>query len=259
MKSSDIVIRIDRKGLLLASALVLVAAGGPRLWAEVLTLATTYPSPSGIYNQLVTTGNSGAVPANTTFNRNAGNTILVPPTNLGGNVGIGTLAPASKLQVAGGVQLGNDEAACVAAKEGTLRWKPMSSRQGRNPFTRRSSTINIPGELAICTLDGGWVVLHPSALTTVQRWQDVKAVRAYNVTYRNDTPLPIYVHVTVRSISGAHMAGLVVDGRIVNSTFEPITTTNQNYLRTVTGVVPVGSTYSLGTMATEIYVWTELR
>jgi len=40
----------------------------------------------------------------------------------GGNVGIGTTSPSSKLQVNGGVQLSNDTAAASAAKAGTFRY-----------------------------------------------------------------------------------------------------------------------------------------
>jgi hypothetical protein len=93
---------IDRKaGFLMLGALA-VLVGGVAM-SEQLTLTTSYPVPSGIYNQLVTTGNSGSAPADTTFNRNAGNTILVPPTNAGGGVGIGTISPgaAFKLDVRG--------------------------------------------------------------------------------------------------------------------------------------------------------------
>jgi hypothetical protein len=121
MSSSDIVIRVDRRGLILVGALVLVGAAARLLRSESLTITTSYPAPSGIYNQLVTTGNSGVVPADTTLNRNAGNTLLVPATNAGGQVGIG-MAPASKLSVAGGVQMGNDNSPCTPAKAGTQRW-----------------------------------------------------------------------------------------------------------------------------------------
>ena len=39
-----------------------------------------------------------------------------------GKVGVGTETPASKLSVAGGVQLGDDAESCSQAKAGTLRW-----------------------------------------------------------------------------------------------------------------------------------------
>ncbi|MBI3554557.1 MAG: hypothetical protein HY077_18845 [Elusimicrobia bacterium] len=84
--------------LLLAAALVCAQAAD--LASESLTLTTTYPSPAGIYNQVVTTGNAGAAPMDTTLNRNAGNTVLVPPSNAMGNAGVGTSAPGAKLEVA---------------------------------------------------------------------------------------------------------------------------------------------------------------
>ncbi|MFI5350612.1 MAG: hypothetical protein ACHQ2Z_13780 [Elusimicrobiota bacterium] len=106
-RERDIVLfRIDRKaGILLLGALGVVC-GGFTL-AQQLTMSTSYPVPSGIYNQLVTTGNSGTVPADTTLNRNAGNAVLVPATNASGRVGIGTSAPAAKLDVSGTIRLGN--------------------------------------------------------------------------------------------------------------------------------------------------------
>ena len=61
-------------GLLLASAVYAIA--------EDITLTTYYPSPRGVYQELSTTSN----------------TYLA---TLGGNVGIGTTAPASMLDVAG--------------------------------------------------------------------------------------------------------------------------------------------------------------
>lgn len=138
MNSPDVVIRIDRKAILAVGTLVLMVAFGPWLWAETLTLVTTYPAPSGIYNQIVTTGDSGSAPADTTLNRNAGNTMLVPGTNGGGKVGIG-MTPVNKLDVFGtigatgrisaasavftaGIQLGDDLSTCTPAKNGTQRW-----------------------------------------------------------------------------------------------------------------------------------------
>lgn len=96
-----------------------------RRYVRIMT--ATYPIPAGVYNQIVTTGDSGTTPANTTLNRNRGNTILVPPSNasgnatVGGSMGIGRY-PASRLSVAGGVQLGDDASPCTAAKAGTQRW-----------------------------------------------------------------------------------------------------------------------------------------
>jgi hypothetical protein len=121
----DVVLfRIDRKvGLLLLAALAVVF--GSFALAQQLTLTTSYPVPSGIYNQLITTGNSGSTPADTTLNMNAGNTILVPASNANGQVVIGAAAPAgstSKLYAQGGIQLGDDAAACNSANVGTQRW-----------------------------------------------------------------------------------------------------------------------------------------
>jgi hypothetical protein len=147
-RSIRIRIVIDRKAALIMLAVAILVGASGVLSSQQLTMTATYPIPAGIYNQIVTTGNSGAVAANTTLNRNSGDTILVPPANASGQVGIGTLvpggkldvegsggvvlnagnvgigtnSPASKLSVAGGIQLGNDPAACGPSIAGTQRW-----------------------------------------------------------------------------------------------------------------------------------------
>ena len=83
---------------LLAAVFVAMLPG--RLRAESLTITTTYPPPSAIYNQVTTTGEPNT---DTTLNRNGGNTILVPPSNPNGNVGVGTKTPAKKLDVNGDI------------------------------------------------------------------------------------------------------------------------------------------------------------
>jgi hypothetical protein len=107
-KNDEVVLfRIDRKVGLLMLGTLAVLCGGFAL-AQQLTLTASYPVPSGIYNQLITTGNSGSGPAaNTILNQKAGNTILVPPTNGSGSVGVGTSSPLAKLDVDGTLRLGN--------------------------------------------------------------------------------------------------------------------------------------------------------
>jgi hypothetical protein len=95
----QIVIRIDRRAAVIVLAAALLAASALRLSSETLTLSTSYPAPVGVYNQIVTTGNSGSTPADTTLNRNAGNTIVaLSPT---GRLGVGTPFPAARLDVSG--------------------------------------------------------------------------------------------------------------------------------------------------------------
>lgn len=101
---------IERKTAAGLMAVALLGVLASPLVSQQLSMTATYPIPAGVYNQIVTTGNSGATPANTTLNRNAGNTILVPPTNVSGQVGIGTASPGAnyKLDVAGKVHASGD-------------------------------------------------------------------------------------------------------------------------------------------------------
>lgn len=105
VKEITITLKVDRRAAMVCLALFMVAVPALRLSSETLSLTTVYPSPVGVYNQVITTGNGGAAPADTTLNRGAGNTVLVPPTNAAGRVGIGTATPAAKLDVAGTMKL----------------------------------------------------------------------------------------------------------------------------------------------------------
>ena len=108
VKRKTIVVRlvVDRRAAKVILAAVAVGTLAMRLSSETLTLTTTYPAPVGVYNQVITTGNSGTVPADTTLARNAGNVILAPAGNPGGRVGVGTSAPQAKLDVDGTLRLG---------------------------------------------------------------------------------------------------------------------------------------------------------
>lgn len=67
---------------------LLVLACAPEIGSENVTLSTYYPAPSGVYAQMLTTGNAYLA-------------------RDGGSVGIGTTGAANKLDVKGGVAVGN--------------------------------------------------------------------------------------------------------------------------------------------------------
>jgi hypothetical protein len=109
VKRKTIVVRlvVDRRAAKVILAAVAVGTLAMRLSSETLTLTTTYPAPVGVYNQIVTTGNSGTLPADTTLAKNAGNVILAPAGNANGRVGVGTSVPQAKLDVGGTVRVGS--------------------------------------------------------------------------------------------------------------------------------------------------------
>lgn len=86
---------IGRKAALGLLAVALFGVLAATLSSQQLSMTATYPIPAGVYNQIVTTGDSGTTPADTILNSKAGNTILVPPTNASGRVGIGTATPGA--------------------------------------------------------------------------------------------------------------------------------------------------------------------
>jgi len=104
-------LRLTRKTAFLSLVAFFLCFHPRFLGSETMTMTTYYPAPFGAYAGLLTTGGASGGPVV--------HTVLVRDQ---GNVGIGTATPASKLSVAGGVQIGDDGAACVAEKAGTLRW-----------------------------------------------------------------------------------------------------------------------------------------
>ena len=71
-----------RRFMTAALAVAVMLCAVPELDSESVTLSTYYPAPSGVYTNMITTGN----------------TFLARD---GGNVGIGTVAPGAKLDIAG--------------------------------------------------------------------------------------------------------------------------------------------------------------
>ena len=107
------------RAALLAAALL--AAQAREICPETLTLSTTYPSPAGVYNTILTTGSSpNAAANNTNLNILGGNTLLVQNAgNSGGWVGIGTPdatadSRGSKLNVGGNADMGGNQVMNIA-------------------------------------------------------------------------------------------------------------------------------------------------
>lgn len=110
--------------LLALLAVALIFAAPVDLATESLKMTTTYPAPSGVYQQMTTTGNSymardgGVLSVGTRIPPTANTTKMLV---MGGNVGIG-MNPASLLSVNGGVQIGDDATPCAPEKSGTMKF-----------------------------------------------------------------------------------------------------------------------------------------
>lgn len=130
MKRNLIVVKfvVDRRAAKLILAVAALGAFALVVSSETLTLSTSYPAPVGVYNQIVTTGNAGAVAADTTLARNAGNVVLVPATNVNGRVGIGLTAPLTKFDVAGTMRAGGMVSDPAGSPEGAFYYNTVSKK-----------------------------------------------------------------------------------------------------------------------------------
>lgn len=94
---------------------------------EQITVTTYYPSPYGSYNELrskmMAIGDNYLQMSQVCWGAGCA-TVIPAATDLivEGDVGIGTTAPAAKLDVNGGVRIGSVIAACDAANQGTVRY-----------------------------------------------------------------------------------------------------------------------------------------
>ncbi|MDD5630060.1 MAG: hypothetical protein PHU21_13410 [Elusimicrobia bacterium] len=136
--------------LLMAAALLVTVT--PELGSENVTLSTYYPAPSGVYNKMITTGNTYLATSN-------------------GSVGIGTTAPAANLDVgttasccATGVNAGGNPTLGISEATSTnnrLPWIQFHAAGAQEAFlrlARNDRTIEIGDNqgagAALALLDG---------------------------------------------------------------------------------------------------------
>jgi hypothetical protein len=105
---------------------------------------------------------------------------------------------------------------------------------------------------------GGQALTALSSIGYGQIWQDVKTTpgRVAGTTYTNSTGKPIQVAITCTGVQSQN-ATLVVGG--VNVMQTGIGISNVAWLGNVSGVVPIGATYSLVVVGATLSLWTELR
>lgn len=104
--------------------------------------------------------------------------------------------------------------------------------------TSGSVTLQAPaiagGTVVTLPTTSGTAALTSDIIGVGQTWQNVSASRVSGTTYTNNTSKPIMVVVSIYGINNT--ATMVVSGITLG-------TVNGNYGGSITGIVPVGSTY----------------
>jgi hypothetical protein len=114
---------VPTRTLIFFMAAMLLFTVTPELGSENVTLSTYYPAPSGVYNQMITTGN----------------TYLA---TTGGNVGIGTTNPqaalyvgAGNLDVAGGIiHVAGNTSPTTTTQGAYIGWNALTGGTGETDF-----------------------------------------------------------------------------------------------------------------------------
>ncbi len=110
-------------------ALIFVCAFASGLSPESVTLSTYYPAPAGVYNNMVTIGDtwlardpvpSTGQPSFVELGSNAAVSNGTKLAIMNGNVGIGTTSPATALDVNGGIRPGAATTGGFCATQGAL-------------------------------------------------------------------------------------------------------------------------------------------
>lgn len=117
-------------------------------------------------------------------------------------------------------------------------------------------TIERENGTDVLTVDASGKVTVPFGVSDPRTWQDVKASRAFGVSYTNNTTREITVHVNMQNTNASAYLKITVGGVDIISP----SISNTAYLTALTVPVPVGATYvATGTGTPTIYSWVELR
>ena len=116
------------------------------------------------------------------------------------------------------------------------------------PAAAGATTLTLPATSGTVALTSDI----PASIGVGQTWQNVTASRVVGTTYTNSSGKPIFISVRLEQDDGT--ITLTVDGLMIGRsgyTAGPV-------YYTLTGIIPVGSTYVVGTTG-GTFLWYELR